>query len=105
MTGISSPDTGNKIIEVLRKNNVIPICFEAKYSNDIKSEYNLSMLAREYEVFFLNDELIMTHMYGSGVFYWKTKKGSDIRYWTSLITQIEKSKDEVLESKYLYRRF
>ena len=99
LTGISSPDTGNKIIEVLRKNNVIPICFKAKYSNDIKSENNLFRLAREYEVFFLNDELIMTHMYGSGVFYWKTKKGSDIRYWTSLITQIEKSKDEHFNKK------
>ena len=99
LTGISSPDTGNKIIEILRKNNFTPICFEAKYSNDIKSGENIICLAREYEVFFLNNELIMTHMYGSGVFYWKTRKGSDINNWTSLITQIEKSKDEYDKKK------
>ena len=92
-TGITSPDTGNKIIEVLRKNNFISICFEAKYSNDIKRESKIFSLAHEFEAFFLNDELIMTHMYGSGVFYWRTRRGSDIKYWINLITQIEKSKE------------
>ena len=73
-TGISSPDTGDKIIKALRKNNFTPICFEAKYSNDLKGNDTIFWLAEQYEVFFLDNELIMTHMYGSGVFYWKTKK-------------------------------
>jgi hypothetical protein len=90
-TGITSPDTGNKIMQVLRKNNFIPLCFKAKYSRDIKNNNTISILAREYEAFYMNNELIMTHMYGSGVFYWKTRKGSDINYWLSLINQIEKN--------------
>ena len=32
----------------------------------------------------------MTHMYGSGVFHWKTSKGSDAQYWQELIENIER---------------
>ena len=47
-------------------------------------------LAKEFELFVFEDEPIMTHMYGSGVFHWKTEKGSDLDHWQELITRIEK---------------
>ena len=34
---------------------------------------------------------MMTHMYGSGVFHWKTDKGDDLEYWKDLISKIEKT--------------
>lgn len=90
-TGITSPDTGNKIIEALPLFNIKPLCFEAKYSRDTLAEENTPIykIAKEFEVFFLHNELIMTHMYGSEVFYWKTKRGGDLHYWEKLISQLE----------------
>ena len=41
-----------------------------------------------------NDEPIMTHMYSSGVFHWKTKKGSDFKYWNLLIDKVEKNHEK-----------
>ena len=35
-----------------------------------------------------HDEIMMTHMYGSGVFHWKTEKGDDLEYWKDLISKI-----------------
>jgi len=34
----------------------------------------------------------MTHMYGSGVFYWKTSRGGDVDYWEKIINKIEKNR-------------
>ena len=50
----------------------------------------MSILAKEYEAYMFQDELIMTHMYGSGVFYWKTSRGGDVDYWEKIINKIEK---------------
>ena len=92
LTGITSPDTGNNIINTLRDQNKRTLCFEAKYSNDINDNDWMSILAKEYEVFMFQDEIIMTHMYGSGVFYWKTRRGQDIEYWKKIINKIEKNR-------------
>ena len=92
LTGITSPDTGNNIITALRNENKKTLCFEAKYSNDIKGNDWMGILAKEYEVFMFQGELIMTHMYGSGVFYWKTSRGGDIDYWKKIINKIEKNR-------------
>jgi len=89
--GITAPDTGKGIIESFRSNKFKSINFNAIYSSDQilkKSKASLD-LAQEYELYLYNKELIMTHMYSSGVFHWKTKRGSDIDYWESLINKIE----------------
>ena len=89
--GITSPDTGNQIIECFRKEGYIALNFEAKYSNDLKSDgkSDLFRLAEEYEIYLYDGKPMMTHMYGSDVFYWKTKKGSNLEYWKKLIKVIE----------------
>ena len=91
--GITSPDTGKDIIISFKLKNYEAINFIAPYSSDdnLKKNKSLSEIAKEYELFMYNDEPIMTHMYSSGVFHWKTKKGSDFKYWNSLIDKVEKN--------------
>ena len=74
--GITSPDTGDKIIKIFQSKNFRSITFNAIYGSDIlvKHSKNLSKMANEFELYFYNKELILTHMYSSGVFHWKTKK-------------------------------
>ena len=85
--GITSPDTGNEIIEHFRDVGYITINFQAVYSNNLEIDKNSALyrLANEYELYLYDGEPWLTHMYGSGVFYWKTNKGSDIEYWMELI--------------------
>ena len=33
---------------------------------------------------------MMTHMYGSGVFHWRSERGDDLDYWRGLISEIDK---------------
>ena len=46
-------------------------------------------MARDFELYYEGDNPFMTHMYGSGVFHWKTKNGSNVQYWRRLIEDIE----------------
>lgn len=87
--GISSPDTGNQIINSLRKNKFKPINFVSPYSSELDYNDYYFKLAKEYELFFYKKEPFLTHMYGSGVMHWKTDKGSNVDYWTSLIEKVE----------------
>ena len=93
ITGITSPDTGKEIIESFRKGGFDSLNFHACYSTDIEDKVQIEQteLAKEYELYFYNDEIMMTHMYGSGVFHWKTEKGDDLEYWKDLISKIEKN--------------
>lgn len=89
MIGITSPDTGKDIIESMRDKGFNSVMFDAPYSLDIKGKEAQSEMAKEFELFLLDDKPMMTHMYGSGVFHWKTEKGADIDYWEKLISKIE----------------
>ena len=93
--GITSPDTGKRIIESFRLNKFKSINFNAVYNTDqlVIGSRDMSSLAREFELYKYNEELIMTHMYSSGVFHWKTKRGSDIDYWQRLINKIERKNE------------
>jgi len=91
--GITSPDTGKDIIISFRLKDYEAINFNAPYSSDhtLKKNKLLSEIAKEYELFTHKGKPIMTHMYSSGVFHWKTKKGSNFQYWNSLIEKVEKN--------------
>tara|TARA_Y100000996_G_scaffold232875_1_gene183244 strand:- start:352 stop:915 length:564 start_codon:yes stop_codon:yes gene_type:complete len=90
--GITSPDTGKEIIEAIRSKAYEPINFKAYFEHQLhsitasESHYNL---ARDFELYYEGDNPFMTHMYGSGVFHWKTKNGSNVQYWRRLIEDIE----------------
>ena len=90
--GITSPDTGKAIIETFRSKGFTAVNFDAPYSGDLlrSGQKVQADLAKDFELFVFEGEPIMTHMYGSGVFHWKTEKGSDLDHWQELITGIEK---------------
>jgi len=89
--GVTSPDTGREVIESFRLNGFRSINFRAPYSFD-QSKKGLkvqSEIAKEFELYIYDGESILTHMYSSGVFHWKTKRGSNFNYWQYLINKIE----------------
>ena len=92
LLGITSPDTGNDIIEALRNKKYESINFEACLVHQLgpfnTNSYHDNM-AREFELYYQGNDPFMTHMYGSGVFHWKTANGSDAQYWLELIEYIE----------------
>ena len=92
LLGITSPDTGNDIIEALRNKKYESINFEACLVHQLgpfnTNSYHDNM-AREFELYYQGNDPFMTHMYGSGVFHWKTANGSDAQYWQELIEHIE----------------
>jgi len=94
---ICSLDTGSKLALKANSINCNILLLTAIYSQDVKKMQELSdtfsveELTRYYEVYIYNDELIVTHQYGSQNFLLKTKKGKDIAYWYSLINKIEDS--------------
>ena len=91
ITGITGPDTGKEIIETFHKQNFDSVNFFAPYSTDLaEKDHDMYFeMAKEYELFFYNNEPMMTHMYSSEVFHWKTERGSDFDYWQKLIAMIE----------------
>ncbi|MFL2982936.1 MAG: glycosyltransferase [Candidatus Neomarinimicrobiota bacterium] len=91
--GITSPDTGKDIIALCRDRLFKSINFKACYPSMLENErFNSSQydMAKEFELYFYKEEPFMTHMYGSGVFHWKTINGANKNYWKKLIKKIEK---------------
>jgi len=90
--GITSPDTGKEIIEAIRSKAYEPINFKAYFEHQLhsitSSESHYDM-ARDFELYYEGDNPFMTHMYGSGVFHWKTNNGRNVQYWRRLIEDIE----------------
>tara|TARA_B100000287_G_scaffold421798_1_gene462953 strand:+ start:548 stop:1456 length:909 start_codon:yes stop_codon:yes gene_type:complete len=90
--GITSPDTGKEIIEAIRLRAYESMNFKAYFENQLHSiTTNASQydMARDFELYYQGDNPFMAHMYGSGVFHWKTKYGSNVQYWRKLIEDIE----------------
>lgn len=92
VTGVTSPDTGKEIIESFRKEGFDALNFKAIYSSEITEQDKKAEieLCKQFELYCFNDELIMTHMYGSGVFHWRSERGNDFGYWQDLIAKIDK---------------
>ena len=92
ITGITSPDTGKQIIEAFRREGFKALNFKASYSSDIANNVKNAEieLSKQFESYYLNDEIIMTHMYGSGVFHWRSERGADLDHWQDLISEIDK---------------
>ena len=96
MFGVTAPDTADSIINSFKLKRYKAINFVAPYSSDqiLKNVQAQSEIAKEFELFIFKGEPIMTHMYSSGVFHWKTEKGSDIKYWQALIQKVEKKHED-----------
>ena len=58
---------------------------------ELAAHQNTSYLKTLYELYFYDGNPILTHMYGSGVFYWKTNRGADSDFWNKLIESVEQN--------------
>lgn len=95
---VCSLDTGSAIAFNAYELNIKPILFTAIYPNNIDAIQNVTesetvqKLATFYELYIYNNELFLSHQYGSQNFLLKTTKGKDTTYWHSLINKIEECK-------------
>ena len=89
--GVTSPDTGRKIIRQFKKNKFKTVVFSSPYEQDIigENKQELKLLAKDFEIYNYNDKPFLSHMYSSGVYHWHSKRSSDINYWLSLIKKFE----------------
>ena len=96
--GVTSPDTGNEIISAMRESNYISTNLNACYRSDLSQNatHSHNMLAKYFELYLNKDEIFLTHMYGSGVFHWKTRKSDNLEYWLLLISEIEKEEQWII---------
>ena len=95
---VCSFDTGSKMALAAAKNKdtefiffkpVFPDQLNTLSSMKIKNSESLSMLAEQYEIYLFDDELILTHQYGSQNFFLRTDRGKDSNYWKKLVFDVE----------------
>ena len=89
MTGITSPDTGLSLVKAAKERGDASIFFEAPYSSGLPDP--MVELARNFELFFYSSEPFMSHMYSSGISYYRTEKSGDLNAWISAVEQVERS--------------
>ena len=89
MTGITSPDTGWSLVKAAKERGDASIVFEAPYSSELPE--HMVELAQNFELFFYSSEPFMSHMYSSGISYYRTEKSGDLNAWISAVEQIERS--------------
>ena len=92
MTGITSPDTGWHFIKAAKERGDNCTVFQVPYAAELPSDSeSMIELARNFELFLHNDEPFMSHMYSSGIAYYRTKKGGDPEAWLSAVSEVERS--------------
>lgn len=93
--GVFSRDTGWRIAEEARNKGTKSILFH----NILPDETDLApvgdkevfdSLVREYELYYYDDEPMLTHKYGTGGLPWRTARGGDEKYWRQCIETFEK---------------
>ena len=89
MTGITSPDTGWRLVKAAKERRDTSIVFEAPYSSELPE--HMVELALNFELFFYSSEPFMSHMYSSGISYYRTEKSGDLNAWISAVEQVERS--------------
>jgi len=95
---VCSFDTGSKMaLDILHNQDFSFSFFEAVFPDQLNIMKNkifensdsLKCLAEYYEIYLFNNELILTHQYGSQNFFLRTDKGKDSNYWKKLISDVE----------------
>lgn len=92
--GVFSQDTGWRIAHEARGKKLKSILFNSvlpeqiKYLNE-KAQKPSAVMASEYELFAFNNELMLTHKYGTIGAPWRTEHGHDEKLWRKLISELE----------------
>ena len=93
--GVFSQDTGWRIAEQARKNQLKSIQFSVvtQTESELVTPANMTgvyqELAGQYELYGYDKQAIMTHKYGTGVKSWKTEKGKSEDFWFDCIEKID----------------
>lgn len=90
LTGITSPDTGWRLSKTSVQGEAESTIFKTLFSREITEEDNyLFRLAVNFELFYFNGMPFMTHMYSSGISYYRTDESGNLEAWLSAIDDIE----------------
>jgi hypothetical protein len=98
--GVCSPDTGNRIARKAKKEKIKAVLFRAVLPDEFKSQESeaLKNLAVDFELYYLDDEPILTHKYGTGSWVFRTARGRDSSYWRKLIQIFESQRQKTREA-------
>jgi hypothetical protein len=90
--GVCSRDTGWRRAQKAKKNNIKTVLFAPKIisSKDFCEENPLDILAKYFELYYYENEPILTHKYSTNSAVFKTAKSSDSDLWNKCLEQIEK---------------
>lgn len=97
MFGVCGPDTGWLIAAESKKRGLRVILFDDLLermqpgTGPLFSSFAMETLANEFELFYYNNEPIVTHKYSTSGFLWKTARGRDTQFWLDAIKEIEDS--------------
>ncbi len=97
LIGVCSHDTGCRIAKKAKQNNIKSVLFTSVLPDD-KVAYSKTVvfkqLAGEFELYYYNNEPIVTHKYSTCSRVWRTEKGKDTNLWRKCIEDLEKEIDK-----------
>lgn len=99
LIGVCSPDTGCRIAKNAKRNNIKSILFRAVLPDDAVTENKtdaFKQLAQEFELYYYQNEPVLTHKYSTCSKVWRTSKGADKNLWHQCIEQFQ---TEMLNTK------
>ncbi len=90
LTGVTSPDTGWRYSKAAIEPDIERTLFDAEYVTDGSSaSAGLSRLAEDFELFLYRGEPFLTHLYSSGISYYRTNNSENPNVWLSAIQESE----------------
>ena len=98
LLGLCSHDTGWQIAEQARRNKLKAVLFRAVLADDnvLGSTFNcFKELAGQFELYYYENEPILTHKYSTGSRVWRTSRGSDIDFWQQCVKNFQKELTEI----------
>ena len=91
ITGITPPDTGWRYSQAAVESDVRSTVFKTVNGTEVeKSEGGLWRLAADFELFLHNGKPFLTHMYSSGISYYRTDEGGNPEAWLAAISDVER---------------
>jgi hypothetical protein len=96
IVGVCSPDTGSRIALKAKKEKIKACLFLAALPDELPAEQNESLknIAADFELYYYNNQPVMTHRYGTCSWVFRTARGDDKDYWRGLIRLFEKQTKE-----------
>lgn len=94
MFGLFSLDTGWRLAARAREEKIKTVVFDIvlpEHENLSPEQAGKAFadLARQYELYFYKNEIMLTHKYGTGVHLWRTRRGDDAGFWRQCIRELE----------------